>query len=140
MSASPTRLTPVAVASLVLGLMPPPLSVIAWFVGLRALRKINASEGQLRGRGLAVAGMTLGVVWAVASVIGIAALLINSLTPARSQTACLHNLRSIGLAINSYHDLNKKRFPSGTIAAPNVTPEHRLSWQVALLPYLDPKT
>jgi prepilin-type processing-associated H-X9-DG protein len=140
MSAAPTQVSPGAIASLVLGLLPPPLSVLALFVGLRAVRTINASDGQLRGRRVAVAGMTLGGVGALVSVIGIAAVVIFHLTTARSQTACLNNLRAIGLAITAYQDLHKKEFPPGTIAAPGLSPEQRFSWQAAILASLDPKT
>jgi prepilin-type processing-associated H-X9-DG protein len=140
MSASPTRLSAGAVASLVLGLLPPPLSIVAWFVGLRAVRTINASDGRLAGRRLAVAGMTLGALWILVSVVGVAAILIDQLSTSRSRTACLNNLRAIGLGITAYHDLHKEQFPPGTIAATGLTPEQRLSWQTAILPYLDPKT
>jgi len=61
--------------SLVLGILAIPLSILAGVpaivVGLHALRRIAASEGALRGRGVARAGVTLGCLSVVVAVIAL---------------------------------------------------------------------
>jgi hypothetical protein len=52
-----------AVTSLGLGLLPCGLGFPAVICGGVALRRIRRSAGQLKGRGLAVAGVVLGTVW-----------------------------------------------------------------------------
>jgi prepilin-type processing-associated H-X9-DG protein len=122
---------------LVLGLLPPPLSLAAFYVGLQALRRINASEGQLRGGRLALAGIALAILWVVVSVLLLAAIIIERTSIARSRAICMDNQRAIGEALAVYGHFHQGELPAGTIAAPDIAPEKRLSWCVALLPYLD---
>jgi prepilin-type N-terminal cleavage/methylation domain-containing protein len=75
-------------------------------------------------------------------VIAIIGILLGFLFPpvrrvreAAARIQCANNLKQIGLALHNYHNTNKK-FPPGCIGA-EATPESRLSWMVALLPYLE---
>ena len=51
----------------------PPAWVAALVLGIVALVEIKQSGGTLRGRGLAIAGIVLGIVWTVALVVFLAA-------------------------------------------------------------------
>ncbi len=66
---------------------------------------------------------------------------------AAAQTQCMNNLKQLVLAMHAFADMNRpatahapspaeRRFPTGCIG-PVTTPEERLSWTVALLPYLE---
>src|SRR5207247_2627843 len=89
-TASPGRLSILAVVSFVLGLLAvtPPFLIIAslpaLLLGLVSLRRINHSDGRLRGAWLAGAGMVLGALGTAASVVGVVALVALRLQePAR---------------------------------------------------------
>jgi hypothetical protein len=129
------------VASLVLGLLALPLiffaGVPALLIGYRGLWFINANEGQLRGRGLAVAGMVLG---GVGCLLGIALgllLLFGRLQSAAGRAECTNNLRLIGLAIEQYQVNHNHTYPPGTVPNPALAPEERLSWLTEILPSLN---
>jgi prepilin-type processing-associated H-X9-DG protein len=140
---TPPRTSPAAVVSLVLGLLSPLLSLVAavpaWFVGLRALRAINASDGRLRGRGLAVAGMALGALGVGVTALGILAMVLLRTTAYSHRVVCTNNLRALGLAVHLYREQNAGTFPPATVIAPGLAPQRRLSWFVSVLPYLDRK-
>ena len=51
-------------------------SPVAWYLGAKAKREIDASNGQLGGRGLAVAGFVLGIVGTVLLLIAIVGLVL----------------------------------------------------------------
>lgn len=95
-------------------------------------------------------GITLVEVLVVIAVI---AVMIAMLVPARrrvresaSRVACMDNLRQIIMAFHAYQNIARpapdsaspslKWFPPGCIG-PGNAPQERLSWAVALLPYLD---
>ena len=98
-----------AVASLVLGI----LGILGFglFLGLPAaicghiaLAKIKRSQGTLSGKGLAIAGLAIGYVSVVATLLA-AALLLPTLRQARQkaqQAACVSNMRQIALACHMY--------------------------------------
>lgn len=134
----PVRTSGKAVLAFVLGL--PPLSFItlgvpAVLVGFYALREINASDGRLRGRRLAVAAMVLGVLGVVVLVLWALAPVARYFRAINSRATCQNNLRVIGLAMNQYNE-EHKFYPTGTIPNEDLRPDQRLSWLVALLPYL----
>lgn len=60
-----------AITSLVLGLIPCTCvpSLLAVIFGHIALSKIDKSEGQLKGRGMAIAGLVLGYIFTIANII-----------------------------------------------------------------------
>jgi hypothetical protein len=55
---------------------------------------------------------------------------------AAARVQCRNNLKQVGLAMHTYHD-TYKHFPTATMPAVGLAPEKRLSWQVAILPYME---
>ncbi len=53
---------------------------------------------------------------------------------ARSQ--CANNLKQMGLALHTYHDIHR-HFPAGTADADGLPAEKRLSWLAAILPFVE---
>ena len=53
-----------------------------------------------------------------------------------NRVQCLNNLKQIALGLHNYHDTYKS-FPPGTVANEALSPEHRLSWIIPLLPYVE---
>src|SRR5262249_5834349 len=49
---------------------------------------------------------------------------------------CANHLKQMALSVLAYHDVYGT-FPSGTIANPALSPEERLSWHVAILPFME---
>ena len=132
-----------AVICFVLGLLSPALlfltGVPALWTGVRALRLINASDGRLHGRRLAVAGMILGGLGCAAAVIGTLAIAFVELRVRSQRLECLNNLRQIGAAVLNYQSTNNA-FPPGTLPNAALPPEKRLSWLTALPPFMEQKT
>jgi hypothetical protein len=130
-----------AVASLVLGLLTPLLwglaGVPALVFGLQGLRAVNASDGRLRGRRLAVAGMALGACATALSVAGVAALVLIGVNDKGRRLECQDNLRQIGQAVTLSYEDHNQRFPPAALPNPALPPEQRLSWLAGLLPYMD---
>jgi prepilin-type processing-associated H-X9-DG protein len=135
-----SRLSHTAVAAFLLGLASPLLSLVAalpaLYLGVRAMRAINSSEGQLRGRRLAIAGLVLGGITTLLSVLGFAALLLLYAQDKSYLAGCSNNLRLLGQAVNRYSDHDNGHFPSATVPNASLAPEQRLSWEAAILPYL----
>src|SRR4051794_38808720 len=52
---------------------------------------------------------------------------------------CKNNLRLIGLSLGRYYDCHES-FPFGTIPNSKLSIQHRLSWMVSILPYIEGKT
>src|SRR5207248_2298798 len=124
----PPRTSAAAVASLLLGLaalgllslvgLPLLLGVAgvpALLLGLHAVRTINASDGRLRGRGLALAGMTLGTVGMTVTAAGVLLMIFFHLRASAHRAECSNHLRQIGLALNSYADQHDDTFPPATL-------------------------
>jgi prepilin-type processing-associated H-X9-DG protein len=133
------RVHPSALASFVLGLASLVSGVLtglpAVWLGLRGLRAVNFSDGQLRGARLAVAGMILGTVGITLTVIGFAAIVAVQLRQNSDRVGCIDHLRQIGVALNKYAD-TQERFPTATIYSRSLSPEHRLSWMAEMVPLL----
>lgn len=129
-----------AVLSLILGLLSGVLFIVtglpALLLGFLGLREVNRSDGRLRGAGLAVAGMVLGGVGSLLFLVGLLALVLMNLREKANRVVCENNLRLIGFALNHYYDRHDV-YPSGTIPNDRLPPGERLSWLVALLPYLE---
>jgi prepilin-type processing-associated H-X9-DG protein len=139
--ATPPRLSKAALVAFLLGLSSfSPLSIVtalpALCLGVQAIRAINRSDGQLRGQRLAIAGLLLGAVVTLVTVIGTAALLLLFVQEKNHVAGCTNNLRQIGQSIQRYSDHNDHVFPPGTVPNPSLKPEQRLSWEAAVLPFL----
>src|SRR5262245_35310483 len=143
MSRTPTngkpRLSGQALAGLLLAL--PPLTVVtgplALYFGYRGLHAVNASDGRLLGRRLAILGMALGAVGTVVLVAGSVALLLLKMRSVSERVECENNLRVIGVAVVQYHENNSQVFPPAVVPPAGERPEQRPSWLAAVLPYLD---
>lgn len=136
---SESRLSKTAVAAFLLGLFSPLLSIAALpalYLGLRAVRAVNSSEGRLRGRRLAVAGLILAGTTTLITVLGGAALILLLAQDKSHLAGCTNNLRLIGQAVNRSSDHDGGHFPSATVPNASLAPEKRLSWEAAIVPYL----
>jgi hypothetical protein len=135
----PQRTSLLALAAFVLGLAAVPLlaaaGVPALVVGFRGLRAVNGSDGRLRGAGLALAGMVLGALSVVVTVLGLGAMVVNRVRDRSLRVECQDHLRRIGLAVAA-HVQENKAFPRGAVPNADLPPEKRLSWIAGLLPYL----
>jgi len=106
-----------AVASLVLGILgfctffiTAPLAII---LGIISIFKIEKSNGQLKGKGLAIAGITLPAIGLMLAVP--MAALLPALGRARSlaqRAACMSNLKQLGIAAIMYADDNNEQYPT----------------------------
>jgi prepilin-type processing-associated H-X9-DG protein len=135
-----SRPSTAAVVTFVLGVSSLVLSLVtalpALYLGVRAVRAINSSDGRIGGRRLAIAGMAVACFTTLATILGSAALVLLQLQDKSYQVGCANNLRAIGEAVNAYSDLHNGQFPAATVPNPGLTPEHRLSWQAPILPVL----
>jgi prepilin-type processing-associated H-X9-DG protein len=138
--APPTpRLSSEAVAGFVLGLLAVcPLNVFAAVpaiaVGYVSLRRINESDGRLRGRGLSIIALVAGLLVCLADLVGLGAVWVFKLRLNAGRAECENNLRMIGETAGMYYD-EHRTYPPGTIANTSLKPSDRLSWHVSLLPY-----
>jgi hypothetical protein len=114
----PRRTDGLAVASLVLAFtgvlcfFTPPAGIIC---GIVALRRIGRSQGALTGRGLAIAGIVISVLFLLLA----PALVLPAMKKAREraeQIKCMNNLKSIGAAARLMASTNSARLPE-TFAA-----------------------
>jgi len=112
------RVSRLAIASLICGILfiIPPAAVLAIVLGGIALSRIAASGGRLAGRGLAIAGICLGLLFFVAACV-MAAFFPDFLrmpppeAESAAAAACRQNLEKIAVAIDEYREENTGRFP-----------------------------
>jgi prepilin-type processing-associated H-X9-DG protein len=136
-----------AVLSLVLGVA----SMLCWVVtsipaivlAILSIREISASNGRLRGTGLAIAGLVTGILGTFTFIpffaIMLALLLpaVQKVREAASRVQSANNLKQLAIATHNYHNTNG-HFPAAAIADKSGKP--LLSWRVAVLPQLgDPQ-
>jgi hypothetical protein len=134
------RTFPLALLSCVLGVASLFFLIItglpALILGYVSLRAINAADAG-RGRGLAIVGMVLGLVGILLTIVCVVAVVLLRGHDKQNRQACQNNLRIIGAAVASYETANH-HYPPGTIANAKIAkPDKRLSWMVAILPYLN---
>ncbi len=86
-----------------------------------------------RGLNRLEVAIALSVLLAVA---GLAVTAVVKIRAASERTSCQNNLKQLGLAIHNYHDTNG-RFPPGTMPNAALPPEQRLSFHVAIYPYVE---
>ena len=112
----PVTTSRLAIASLVLGFLSMILSCLAGLPGvilaIIALMQINGSKGQLKGSGLAVAGLILSVMMSLFTLV--IAILIGMLLPAVEQvrdaaqrTEEATRIRQLSEEAHEYHDQQK---------------------------------
>jgi prepilin-type N-terminal cleavage/methylation domain-containing protein len=112
---------------------------------MRRRHPILACGRDLRRRSIASGGFTLVELLVVIAIIGmLVALLLPAVQAAREagrRSQCSSNLKQFGLAINTYHDTNKRLPPSALIA-----PEGNMLWVgylgpfARILPYIEQGT
>ena len=99
----PPRLSGQAVVSFVLcvlGVVPYTFGLAALpavWLGYRAVYAVNASDGRLRGRGLARAGLALGLVGLGVVAVWAVVIIAASLSATSARASCMDNLRQIGI-------------------------------------------
>ncbi len=102
----------------------------AMVVNERGLRWVGTSSMPLLSAG-SPDGITIGAVGA--------ALLLPAVQQAREaarRTQDRNNLKQIGLAMHNFHDAYHN-FPVGTVDAPDLKPDKRLSWMASILPFIE---
>src|SRR5438876_3311169 len=62
--------------------------------------------------------------------------LVSKVRMRANRVTCANNMHQLGMALHNYHDTFKS-FPPGTIPNEALSPEQRLSWIIALFPYLE---
>jgi hypothetical protein len=110
----------------------------AVIVGYRALFAINASDGRLTGRRVAIAGVVLGSVTSLLTILGFVVAIFVNLGTRSHLEECRFNLGRVGMAVNMYYNQSpEKVYPSGTVIKSAMNPDDRLSWHSSVLRYLD---
>jgi prepilin-type processing-associated H-X9-DG protein len=116
----PKKETPgIAIASLVCGILSWVCvgllaAIPAVITGHMALGRIKRSAGALGGRGMAIAGLILGYISIVATVVLLVlffALLVPAMKEEASKTSCRNNLHQIGMACQMYAQSHNGAFP-----------------------------
>ncbi|MFO0878730.1 MAG: DUF1559 domain-containing protein [Gemmataceae bacterium] len=140
-SANSPPVSPAAWLSLALGLSSFLLCLLgltglpAAIVGLRAVRAINTSDGQLGGVRIALAGLILGTCSSLLTAAGLLAILLVKLQAANQRMECSDHLRQLGLALNRYAD-DRGAFPPATRTPVSAPPADRLGWIAETLPFV----
>ena len=106
----------------------------AILIGQSALRDINESGGQLRGRWLARIGIFLGVIGCVFTLVILSLPAVSHSGEAPRRVQCVNNLKQIGLALHNYN-ATYNCFPLAAITDQKGKP--LLSWRVAILPQME---
>jgi prepilin-type processing-associated H-X9-DG protein len=116
-----SRLSGLAIASLVLGVLALPTCGITGFIGLPmglvALRRIRQSKGQLTGRGLALAGIGVSAVFLMAGLgiqTGLWWPMIQREKAQRQSMGCRAHLQELGQALRKYANDHGDRYPFAT--------------------------
>ncbi|MDZ4857904.1 MAG: DUF4190 domain-containing protein [Candidatus Hydrogenedentes bacterium] len=138
MSSQPSRISGMAIASFVLALLFCPFlllaSVPAIILGHVAHSKIRASNGQLRGSGLAIAGFTIGYLGIAFTIFILPAIMLPALARAREAaraSSCQNNLKQIGICNAMYAGEHGGAFPANLQA---LYPEYMSELSVFVCP------
>jgi hypothetical protein len=135
----PQATSGLATTSLALGLLSFPFflavitSIPAIVTGILALRRIARSQGQLGGKGNAIAGLALGCLGLLAAPSLYLAVRSVRVNAARMRDG--RHLKQMAFAFHNYHNTNGF-FPAATSYYTR-DGKPGLSWRVALLPYIE---
>ncbi len=100
--------------------------LVGLVLGIIALVRINKSHGQLKGQGLALAGLIVSIIFLLLLPI-FAAMLLPALAQAKAKAQsiqCIGNVKQLNLALMMYASDNNEQLPDGA------------KWCDALKPYL----
>ena len=129
-AAAPPKASRLAIASLVLGclglLTCGITSLVGLVLGIIALGRINKSQGQLGGKGVALAGTIVSAACLLLGLI-LAAMLLPELGKAQHKAQAIHcmgNVKLLNLGLIMYANDRNDQFPSGT------------TWCDATMPYV----
>jgi prepilin-type processing-associated H-X9-DG protein len=136
------RITGLALVSLLVGLASfiPGLQVlgfVALLLGVQAVRGMNRVEAGWGLRWIALLGLALGAVMASVFIVSVIALGLGNLRERGHRLGCQNNLRLLGQGVLRYQD-ERKVYPAATLSQPSLPLEKRMSWMVAILPYMNP--
>ena len=111
-----TKTSGLAIASLVLGVLGfcGITALLGIVFGIVAQVSISRSNGRLKGRGLAIAGMILSAFMLLVFLAMSAAILLPALAKAKQKAefaSCENNVRQVSLAIRLYADENEGKCP-----------------------------
>jgi hypothetical protein len=136
----PAQTSGKAVAALIFGLLSPCLvcvgGILAIVFGIMSLGEIGRSPHRLKGRGLAICGIVLGIVGFMFNIGGGIWGLFQAVERTRDAATRIksaNNLKQIGLALQQYH-ADEGAFPSPGMPTRDGLPG--LSWRVSLLRHL----
>jgi hypothetical protein len=122
-----------------LGLLAPCLQILAGlpaiYFSFYGLRQVYQSDGQLGGERLAQAGLILGGLGTLISLVGFGLVLAMPWFARARQAESMNRLRLIGEALGAYSQ-NDDRLPAATRDPEKLPPPERLSWMADLLPHL----
>jgi prepilin-type processing-associated H-X9-DG protein len=127
-AAAPPKTSGMAVTSLVLGILGVltcGLTALAGLVlGFMAISRIKNSNGQLEGRGIAVAGTIVSTVFLLMIPLPVAMLLpaLGKAKQKASAIQCMNNVKQLNLGLIMYADDNKEKFPSGATWCDDLKP------------------
>lgn len=133
----PGKTSGLAIAALVLGLLSFCASALtglpAVVLGVIGLISISQSEGRRSGKGLAIAGILVGLVGSVVSgVIGY--FFFTGVQDVAGRQQGSNNLKQIALAMHNYHD-TYGHFPPAVVYDEQGNPLY--SWRVLILPFVE---
>lgn len=130
-AAAPTaaKTSGMAIASLVLGVLGIACgltTIVGLVLGIVALTKINKSQGQLAGRGLAIAGIVVSSLMLAVSLLILPALLLPALAKAKAKAqsiSCMNNARQLALAVIIHTQDNTNTCPPAATWCDAIQPE-----------------
>jgi hypothetical protein len=128
-----------ATAALVLGILSmcagPLLGIPAIICGAIGMSR---SKETGTGNGLALAGLLLGIIGMVVPIL-ILIPAVSKVRQAAARSKDMNNLKQMALAVHNYNDDKNGRLPGPFALQRDGTPNHGLSWRVAILPYIEQK-
>ncbi len=141
-----------AVASLVLGVLS---FCVFFFAGVPAailaglaLGDIRRGRGRVKGQGLAIAGLVLGLIGTLLTVpvllMGLLFPAVSKVREAAARAQSTNNLKQIALGMHAYESAYNRFPPAGSRGLPGMpgwpgrpSDKPLLSWRVALLPFIE---